>query len=36
MDETFILQAFEQMGETVARVKLINSRQPRWVVSSSL
>jgi len=29
MDERFVLQAFEQMGETVVRVKLINSRQSR-------
>jgi len=27
MDETFIFQAFEQMGESVVRVKLISNKQ---------
>ena len=29
MDERFIFQAFEQMGETVVRVKLISNKQSR-------
>jgi len=30
MDERFIFQAFEQMGESVIRVKLMNNKQSRW------
>ena len=29
MDERFIFQAFEQMGESVMKVKLINNKQSR-------
>jgi len=30
MDERFVFQAFEQMGESVVKVKLINNKQSRW------
>jgi len=29
MDERFIFQAFEQMGEAVVKVKLISNKQSR-------